>query len=172
MKEAIGNMLEVDCDAIVVTTNGFVKTNGECVMGKGIAKQIAELFPEFPKLLGTRITKMGNRVHWFTQPNIDEVIVTFPVKNATEVYDGTNVVNHMKSKFTIGDIVAGWACKAQLELIEQSAHQLVHMTDEFGWSNVICPRFGCGAGELDWETEVKPLVEPILDDRFTVYTFK
>lgn len=174
MKEAIGNMLEIDCDAIVVTTNGYRKPNGECVMGRGIAKQLADIFPTLPKLLGDRISKMGNRVHWFTFPNVNEVIVSFPVKNESEACEpnNANVVTHMRSRFLEGQPVPGWACKARLDIIENSAHQLVHMADEFGWTNVICPRFGCGAGELDWETQVKPLVEPILDDRFTVYTFK
>ena len=170
MKEARGNMLTIDCDAIVITTNGYVKPNGECVMGKGIAKQVAELFPELPKLLGTRIAKMGNKVHWFSFEGVNEVLVSFPVKSSYEAFDGTNAVEHMRGKFKQGDVVPGWACKARIELIENSAHQLVHMANQFGWKNIICPRFGCGAGELDWN-QVKQIVEPILDDRFTVYTF-
>lgn len=56
MKEARGNMLDMDCDALIITTNGFTKTNGEAVMGRGIAKQIADLMPEIPKKIRRNVT--------------------------------------------------------------------------------------------------------------------
>lgn len=63
MKEMKGNMLDIECDALCITTNGFVKSNGECVMGKGIAKQIKQYFPNIPKDLGKLIKTKGNKVH-------------------------------------------------------------------------------------------------------------
>ena len=170
MKEAKGNILTIDCDAIVCTTNGFVKANGECVMGKGIAKQLANHFASLPRDLGKRIKSMGNIVHWFTYPSTPIVIVSFPVKPVSAPFTGNNAVNHMSSKFRQGASVPGWACKAEPELIKESLYQLVHMADEFGWTNVCCPRFGCGAGELAWE-DIAPMCHGILDDRFTAYTY-
>jgi len=55
-------------------------------------------------------------------------------------------------------------------LIRQSARQLVEMADKFGWGSVVLPRPGCGNGGLDWD-DVRPILEAILDDRFTVVTF-
>lgn len=170
MKEAKGNMLYIDCDAIVVTTNGFVKRDGACVMGRGIAKQVANAIPQLPYDLGAALNNYGNMVHVFNYEGINETIVTFPVKPYSYPNDGTNVVSHMASQFRIGQQVPGFAVKAQVHLIEQSLKELVHLTDKMGWTNVICPRFGCGAGELKWE-DIKPLAEQYLDDRFTVYTF-
>lgn len=169
MKEARGNMLTIDCDALVVTTNGFVKRNGECVMGRGIAKQVADIIPQLPKDLGSKLTQLGNKVHMFTYPNFKEVIVTFPVKPTVQMNDGTNVVKHKQNQFKLGDMVPGFAVKADPYLIEKSLEDLVRLTDAMGWTNVVCPRFGCGAGELNWK-DIKPMVEQYLDDRFTIYT--
>lgn len=62
-----------------------------------------------------------------------------------------------------------WRESASLDLIEQSAYEL----DAIINSNftVVLPRPGCGNGRLDWEINVKPLIAPILDDRFTVITY-
>lgn len=169
MKEAFGDLCNQECDALVITTNGFVKTNGEAVMGRGIAKQIANHFPELPRLLGNRL-KGGNQVYTFGIANVP--LITFPVKDQFEYCneDKSNVVRHMQHQFSTGSKVAGWACKARIDIILTSAHQLVELANQNDWKVINCPRFGCGAGELRWE-EIKPLLEPILDDRFVVYTF-
>ena len=171
MKEAIGNMLHVDCDAVVVTTNGFVKKDGACVMGRGIAKQLAQHIPSLPYELGAAIKQHGNRVFKFNFEGISETIITFPVKPVRGFSDGTNVVAHMMHQFPVGSVVCGFAMKAEPIIIEQSLVELVTLVNKFGYKDVICPRFGCGAGELSWN-QIKPLAEQYLDDRFTAYTFK
>ena len=60
---------------------------------------------------------------------------------------------------------------AELSIIEQSAKELMELANKHDWERIIAPRFGCGAGELTWE-QVEPVVEPYLDDRFSIYTFK
>lgn len=56
---------------------------------------------------------------------------------------------------------------ADLDLVVRSAKLLVEMTNTNGWQKVVLGRSGCGAGGLDWETQVKPATKDILDDRFT-----
>lgn len=60
---------------ICVTTNGFIKKNGECVMGRGCAKQCATRYPWFPLALGSHIRDTGNVVGVFGR------IITFPTKH-------------------------------------------------------------------------------------------
>ena len=60
MLERIDDMLKIDCDALCVTTNGFIKANGECVMGAGIAKRIKDMLPNVPSMLGKLIKRNGN----------------------------------------------------------------------------------------------------------------
>jgi hypothetical protein len=169
MKNAKGNLFDQVADAIVITTNGFVKTNGECVMGKGCAAEAKAKWPMIPLKLGGLINKHGNRVLAIGKTS-SYSIVAFPVKSVAEMFNGSNVVAHMASKFSSGDQVPGWACKARLSIIERSALQLVELADKRGWNSVILPRPGCGAGELAW-TEVEPLLQGILDDRFSAITF-
>lgn len=162
MKEAFGNIWQHqdEYDAVVITTNGFVKKNGEAVMGRGIALEAVEAYPEFPARLGSILKQYGNIVWLFNfdqwsssrEADYEDLIFTFPVKPEY----GPN-----------GEM--GWKVKADLKLIIRSAKQLVKFVDEFSMKKILMPRPGCGNGGLKWE-DVKPVIEPYLDDRFTVMT--
>ena len=62
-----------------------------------------------------------------------------------------------------------WRAKSDLKLIENSAEKLLNFA-KIGlvWKHIWLPVVGCGLGGLDWDTQVKPLLSSILDDRFTV----
>lgn len=125
---------------IVITTNGAVRKDGACVMGRGVAKQAADRFPNLPYRLGKAIKDSGNRVYVFDDLNI----ITFPVKHH-------------------------WQEKADIILIETSLKQLLEWSNtpvrKHGKFFIV--RAGVGNGKLSWET-VKPLFEQYLDDRFVV----
>lgn len=59
-----GNMWDVyeDTDLFCITTNSFVKGNGELVMGRGIALEALKRFPELPRKLGYEILKLPHKV--------------------------------------------------------------------------------------------------------------
>lgn len=139
-------------------------------MGKGCALEACKLFPGLALALGNRIKLHGNRA-LIIQQTERWPLVAFPVKAVAEQCDGTNVVRHMALKFAMNETVPGWACKARLEIIHKSAHELSAMADKFGWQRVILPRPGCGAGELTWH-EVEPVLQAVLDDRFHSITFR
>lgn len=125
----------------VITTNGDTRKDGACVMGRGVAKQAADKFPNLPFKLGEALRTGGNKVHIFDYLHI----ITLPVKYH-------------------------WKAQADLDLIEKSLQQLV------AWANIpprkhgkfYMVRPGCDNGKRDWETEVKPLCEKYLDDRFVI----
>lgn len=52
-----------------------------------------------------------------------------------------------------------WWEKADKKLIRESLLALNKMIGTEGLKRVYLPRPGCGNGNLDWETEVKPLLE-------------
>ena len=179
MKQATGNMFhaahnhttgKVIADAICITTNGFVKRCGECVMGRGCAREVIQYDNNSPRLLGKKIRLNGNITQVFNKIfGVD--LVAFPVKPAWREFNvAEDIVKHMRHKFSIGDKVPGWASTAIPELIRTSAEQLVTLANKEGWTTVFLPRPGCGAGELSWE-EICPVLSEILDDRFTVFTF-
>lgn len=135
---------------IAVTTNGFVKSNGECVMGRGTALQAARKFPNLPYALGQDLKREGNRP--FIYPKLR--IVTFPVKH-------------------------NWFdANADLTLIEKSAKALVKMlryhnaghTDN-QVKHLYLPMPGCGCGGLKW-ADVWPVLSPILGDMYTVLNYQ
>ncbi len=169
MKQATGNIFQMDCDAVCITTNGYVKKNGDAVMGRGCALEICKIEPLMPMILGRHLIVKGNHVTNLMQINGTEV-VSFPVKPVSVIFDGNNAVRHMASKYKIGHKVLGCFALAEVAIIERSAKELVELTDLKGWTNVVLPRPGCGAGELTWEV-IEPLLSGILDDRFTCVTF-
>lgn len=128
-------------DVICITTNGMVKKNGECVMGAGIAKSFRDISREIPLTIGSYIKQYGNRCFRICKWR-NAVLCSFPVKHK-------------------------WNEMADLNLITESCRQIVEMADKFGYTSIALPRPGCGNGKLDW-TEVKPIMEMLLDDRFTI----
>jgi len=117
MKELRGHLLQPETygfvpDAICITTNGFTKSNGDCVMGRGCAKQAKEKWPKVPFDLGKLIRKNGNvtqSIATITRGDESWALVAFPVKpvHADCKSDKSNVVGHMQSRFHTGQRVPG-----------------------------------------------------------------
>ena len=142
-REQFGNLWDVYENGywVVITTNGTVKKNGLAVMGRGVALAAAQRFPDLPWMLGKALLKGGNRVRSFGALRI----ISFPVKHE-------------------------WHERADPQLIVQSARQLALGAEryvKFFSENIYLVRPGCGNGGLIWG-EIKPLILPILDDRFIV----
>lgn len=144
MTELIGNLWLADADVRVITTNGTIKKNGQCVMGRGCAAEAKAKYPELPLLLGKHLKENGNVPQKFSLA--DDVLVSFPVKHH-------------------------WFQMADIKLIRDSAIFLRAMAGTYGWHSVVMPRPGCGNGGLLW-SDVRPVIEPILDDRFAVITWR
>ena len=152
MLEQSGNLWDLAKlpNILVISTNGFVKKNNECVMGRGIAKEAKEKFPSIALDLGHFIQESGNYVHDLGIYD-DYYIYSFPVKH-------------------------NWWEKADIKLIENSAKQLAvaiaidFLEHEKIGMQVFIPQVGCGNGGLNWE-DVKKIISPILDDRFIAVTF-
>jgi len=132
-----------DVHAVCITTNGVVKNNGACVMGKGCAKEARDRFPDIDRQLGDAIAANGNVVQVVQEIPIR--VVAFPVKHH-------------------------WRDIASLQLIRQSCVGLMELIEKRGWTKVLLPRPGCGNGRLDWERQVKPILKEELDHRVAVIT--
>ncbi len=140
----IFDLMEGDYDAFCITTNGYVKKNGACVMGAGIAKTCRDRFKGIDMRLGARITSYGNHVYQLGRYEHGRIL-SFPVKHK-------------------------WYEKADLDLIERSCHELNRLIEKKGYKKVLLPRPGCGNGKLKWE-DVKKVIAPILSDKIYVVTF-
>jgi len=145
-REAKGNLWELPADARCITTNGAVRRDGAAVMGRGCAHEAKMKFGGIDIALGAHIKAKGNHCVALITHEIGWHLITFPVKHH-------------------------WKDKADIKLIERSCQELMAMINVYDWKNVLLPRPGCGNGHLDWETEVKPVIAPLLDERVTVVTF-
>jgi hypothetical protein len=149
MLEKFTDLWSEPADAKCITTNGFLKKNGEGVMGAGIAGEAQARYSHFPARLGSILQSTGNHV---------------AILDKDLEYDGESGLDYetVYVAFPVKDV---WYNDADPALIIRSAHELVELTDLYAWKKVLLPRPGCGNGRLKWDF-VKVLIEPILDDRF------
>lgn len=152
-------------DGICVTTNGYVTSKGDAVMGRGIALSAATRYKNIniKHILGNHLTKNGNHVSILHNDNGTNII-SFPVKrdhfdfSIDEGFPGT--VRNMKH----GSIVPGWSLKAEIWLIKRSAIELMEIIEKNKFKHVLLPQPGCKNGELNW-IDVSKELDQILDNR-------
>lgn len=145
MIEVSGNLFDVPDRpefAICIPTNGNVKKGDVAVMGAGVAKVARDKYPGCDAALGIRLASRGHKVQQFwIEPNL----ISFPTKN-------------------------NWKDESNIEIVRKSCNELV------AWSlkhveikQFYLPKVGSGLGGLNYEQEVKPILEEILtDDKFIV----
>jgi len=148
-KNILSNDLMKESDAICFTSNGVIKNNGRLVMGAGVAKLFRDAFRNIDKEAGLLCKKNGNicqivKSIKFLGTSLH--IIAFPTKQH-------------------------WRDKSTVYLINQSALRLVDLANKHGWKQVVLPAPGVGLGGLDFNKEVKPLLEMVFDDRFVI-TFR
>lgn len=132
-------------EAAVVTTNGMVRNNGYAVMGRGVALSAKNNFPGIDRTLGRKLRATGNHAYnlgIYGHGGRQMTVLTMPTKN-------------------------DWRNPSDLNLIRQSAYELVKLADEHGLTTVYMPRPGCQNGRLSWNM-VQAVIQDILDDRFVI----
>lgn len=144
MIEVSGDLWEYPAEVRAITTNGTVR-NGKNVMGVGCALEAKQRFRGIDLIIGGLLTKHGNRCFRIVQGVPSATILTFPVKHKVEE-------------------------KADPQLIADSCMQAYAMADKFGWQSIVVPRPGSGAGGLNYNKEVRPIISMLLDDRFKIIT--
>ena len=113
-----------------------------CVTTNGIAKQARDRFPGIDRALGEGVKLLGNIPLMFNTAPGKPNIISLPTKHH-------------------------WKDKSDLKLIIKS---ILHIAKVMRPTDTIAlTRPGCALGGLSWEFTVKPAIEPLLDDRFTIY---
>lgn len=127
---------------IAISTNGFVKRNGEAVMGRGCAKQATELFPGIAQALGVRLRIKGNSPGYLFIPESklpSDRLMILPVKH-------------------------NWWEKADLGLVGLSVAFLAEEAHDFRDWVFHVPRLGCGNGKLSWSVVVQSMMAGLPDN--------
>jgi O-acetyl-ADP-ribose deacetylase (regulator of RNase III) len=127
-----GDLFDSPAQVLVNTVN----TVG--VMGKGIAQRFKracpDMFRDYQALCEAGELKVG-RLWLYRGP--ERWVLNFPTKKH-------------------------WRTPSRPEYIEAGLQRFVEMYAEAGITQIAFPQLGCGNGELDWESEVRPLMEKYL----------
>ncbi len=147
VKEAKGNLLKADAEALVNTVN----TVG--VMGKGIALQFKKAFPENFRAYEAACRR--------DEVRLGKVFV-YPTGKLTE--NPRFILNFPTKEH--------WRSKARLVDIERGLRDLVDQVQRLRISSIAIPPLGCGLGGLRW-SEVEPLIgkafAPLEDVEVAIY---
>ena len=97
-------------------------------------------------------------------PWIDTVLGQMLISNGNHVhYLGSNLLSFPTKH--------DWRNSSDINLIKQSCYETMVLKQLYNWEYVMMVRPGCGNGGLQWEY-VKPIIEPLLDDKIVIVTFE
>jgi O-acetyl-ADP-ribose deacetylase (regulator of RNase III) len=126
------SVLDSDAQTVVNTVN----TDG--VMGKGLAKEFKRRYPEmyrrYRELCKTGGFKVGQL--WLWKGN-GQWVLNIPTKTT-------------------------WRRPSEVAYVEAGLRKFADTYEERGITEISFPRLGCGNGGLDWETQVRPIMEQYL----------
>ena len=135
-----GDLFQSPAKVLVNTVN----TVG--VMGKGIALKFKRIYPEMFEAYRNHCERGNLEIgQLFLYKTLNKWILNFPTKRH-------------------------WRHPSREEYIEAGLRKLRTHCAEMGITSVAFPELGCGNGELDFETQVKPLMEQYLGN-MSVPTF-
>lgn len=134
-------IIYTDSDLFVSPAKMLVNTvNTRGVMGKGTARRFKDIYPElFNKYrdhCGHRHLTIGKLYLYKTT---HKWILNFPTKEH-------------------------WRYPSRIEYIEAGLRKFKAFSAEIGAPSISFPMLGCGNGELDFETQVRPLMEKYLGE--------
>jgi O-acetyl-ADP-ribose deacetylase (regulator of RNase III) len=125
-------------DSPAQTLVNTVNTVG--VMGKGIAATFKRLYPEMYRRYRTLCQEgkldIGQLYVYRTH---NKIVVNFPTKRH-------------------------WRQPSRMEYVRSGLEKFVARYSDYGISSVSFPQLGCGHGELDWPSQVQPLMEQYLSN--------
>src|SRR5258708_39452370 len=128
--EGKGNLLTTEADALVNTVN----TVG--IMGKGVALQFKQAYPEnfklYERACRNRQVQLGRVFVTFTGMLQPRLIINFPTKEH-------------------------WRAPAKIDDIRRGLVDLIRVIREEDIRSIAMPPLGCGLGGLRWEA-VRPLI--------------
>jgi len=137
---------------IVIPTNLYAKADGQAVMGRGIALQAAQKWPDLKMWYGYHLTGHIRQTPEGRNPRMEDI-------NEADLLAIDN-----ERRLICLPVKTSWNQGARKGLIRSSLACLATMMTKPALQNasVAIPRIGSGNGLLDWEADVKPLVREFL----------
>jgi len=130
----------VDSDLFTSPAQVLVNTvNTVGVMGKGIAYNFKRMYPKMFKKYRTRCEQGFAIGELWLYKTPHKWILNFPTKEH-------------------------WRNKSKIEYIEAGLQKFASTYESKGIKSISFPMLGCGNGQLDWDSQVQPLMEEYLAD--------
>lgn len=138
---------------VVIPTNLFVTKAGSAVMGAGLARDVANRWPDAPFWYAFHIKEHISRASEGRNPHMEDV----------NLYDLLAV--DPKRRLIYFPVKTAWQQPARKGLIKASLDNLGLLLSRsvMEGQKVAFPRVGTGNGALDWENDVKPMVRVFLE---------
>jgi hypothetical protein len=176
MQEWYGDLTTICRDrppnvAVCITTNQWVGIKCLAVMGRGIAYVVSCLYPDFRYLVGKINAQIEKKVVPIEHYPNGFVFINFPVKpdKISTALDFSNIVEHCRRCTRPGAIKPGWMAVADPTIIEDSCQQLVELLANYKFDQIYLPAPGCGAGELDYNKTIKPILLKYFSNNDNIY---
>lgn len=143
----------IPCDWKAIPTNGMINKVGKAIMGAGLALQAREKLPGIDQKLGSLLGEYGNRVFYLG------------------TWDGYTRYYSFPTKYN-------WQNKSSIFLIEKSCQELKTLLSLQISENesrnmkapyLALPRVGAGKGGLDYNLQIKPILEQYFGEMENVY---
>ncbi len=133
---------------IVIPVNIGYKGDGTAVMGRGVALQASDRYPEVKE-------RWGNVCQ-----ALDGNVTTMYDEEMNFIYFPTKPLNRAEPHMS-------WKGKATMDTVKKSLGALLHVVKQHDILECMMPLVGCGNGGLS-KRLVKKLMEQNLDDKFTL----
>lgn len=135
--------------------------NGAGAMGKGIAvqfkKYLPTMFAEYERLCKAGQFFPGMiYAYEFHQINL-AVFADFRKQMTDNLRNSLSTTNYIYNLC----IKSHWRLPSETYMIWTALQNMVEHMESHGITEVAMPAIGCGLGQLDWETQVKPIVEQV-----------
>lgn len=172
MRIVEGDIWEYVYSSVIgIPTNGYLTRNGCGVLGRGLALQAKQRYPDIVYQFGFHLKRYGHCVGFMMQPPIK--LISVPVKpcylEIKTPEDLENILPSVVSQYTLGQCVPGFHCKADPAIIEKSLIELKEFMKKESIPSVHIPLLGCGNGGLNPTKDLLPiLVKTHLPDSVTL----
>ena|SRR3990167_7143735 len=150
MREVYGDFWDYPADVKLITTNGFVKNNGEAVMGRGVAYQATIKCPGVARHIGAIIAQYGNHTR---------LLAVQGILSSPDFLQGIG--------FGIFPTKHHWREKSDINLIKQSAEELRDIARSAPKKVFLLPAPGTSNGRLSYY-DVRKVIAGILPDNVIV----
>lgn len=144
---------------ICIPTNGIVKSNGEAVMGAGLALEAKKRYPDLPRRLGGFLSKF----------KINKPYVLAGIKNNEYYIPEKEKLNEycLICSFPTKD---DFRDKSKISLIENSCIIIDKIVKKYSISKCFVPMVGAGLGKLDFN-DVKNVLNKHFDSKYYLVSY-